>query len=328
MSNFQIKNEEISIIVPGAVIGEKEKSRCAQLTRRVLKSIRKHLPGSEIILSTWQGQNTDGLDYDVLVLTTDPGPNYFITPQGRVPDGNFNRQVIAVQEGLKRATRKYALKTRNDILFTGSGFLNFYGKFPKRCDTWKVLREKVIVSNIYTHHARRDNIDRCFNVSDHFHFGLKEDVQAIWSVEPVHGVPLCFTPEQKIWLTMLSKYGIITASSAYDLNPEHQTIYEISLANNAIVLSHQQIGIKFFKHGYGLAIGKGFHYSHDEWLMLYQKYCDTTLHLHSSFSVKLKDDLATNKVGRSLMRFSQRIETHLSKWINKFSDRLLCIFEK
>lgn len=59
-----IDTKDISVVVQGAVGG---------YTPVCLASVRKHLPESEIVLSTWKGSNVEGLDYDVLVLSDDPG---------------------------------------------------------------------------------------------------------------------------------------------------------------------------------------------------------------------------------------------------------------
>ena len=56
----KIDFKDISIIVQGAIdIAE---------TPKCLASIRKHLPEAEIILSTWNNEPVEGLDYDVLVF--------------------------------------------------------------------------------------------------------------------------------------------------------------------------------------------------------------------------------------------------------------------
>ena len=60
-----IDTNDISVVVQGAI---------DQInTPKCLRSIRKRLPGAEIILSTWEGSPIDGLDYDKLVLNKDPG---------------------------------------------------------------------------------------------------------------------------------------------------------------------------------------------------------------------------------------------------------------
>ncbi|TXJ44182.1 hypothetical protein EPJ70_08075 [Brachyspira aalborgi] len=58
-----IDTKDISVVVQGAI----DKG----YTPLCLKSIRKYLPESEIILSTWEGSDVENLDYDVLVLNKD-----------------------------------------------------------------------------------------------------------------------------------------------------------------------------------------------------------------------------------------------------------------
>ena len=55
-----IKSEDISVVVQGAI----DKFN----TPKCLKSIRKVLPRAEIVLSTWEKSDVNGLDYDILVL--------------------------------------------------------------------------------------------------------------------------------------------------------------------------------------------------------------------------------------------------------------------
>lgn len=55
-----VSKHDISVVVQGAID--------PHLTPMCLQSIRKHLPGAEIILSTWQNSRVDGLNYDKLVF--------------------------------------------------------------------------------------------------------------------------------------------------------------------------------------------------------------------------------------------------------------------
>ena len=60
-----VDNKDITVVVQGAVDREK--------TPICLQSIRRMLPGAFIILSTWEGTDVDGLEYDDVVLSEDPG---------------------------------------------------------------------------------------------------------------------------------------------------------------------------------------------------------------------------------------------------------------
>lgn len=58
-----IDTKDISVVVQGAI----DKG----YTPLCLKSIRKYLSESEIILSTWEESDVENLGYDVLVLNKD-----------------------------------------------------------------------------------------------------------------------------------------------------------------------------------------------------------------------------------------------------------------
>ena len=56
-------HEDISFIIQGLIN--------PKITKKCLNNIRKYFPKSEIILSTYKGENIDGLNYDKVILTED-----------------------------------------------------------------------------------------------------------------------------------------------------------------------------------------------------------------------------------------------------------------
>ena len=141
----RINTEDISVVVQGAV---------DQLTIRIcLASIRKHLPGAEIILSTWEGTSIDGLDYDQVVLSKDPGG--FDHNNTEYPTkNNFNRQVFSTIQGLLLSKRKYSVKMRTDFVLESSGFLKWFNKYPARNKQYSFFKHKVICCEIYSRNPR------------------------------------------------------------------------------------------------------------------------------------------------------------------------------
>ena len=73
----RVATSDISVVVQGAIAGPSKDGK-AYPTRDCLLSIRRRLPGAEIILSTWKGSDVTGLDYDQLVLNDDPGAVEFL----------------------------------------------------------------------------------------------------------------------------------------------------------------------------------------------------------------------------------------------------------
>src|ERR1700722_6259048 len=107
---------DISVVVQGP-IASKGPGKIS--TAECVESIRRCLPGAEVILSTWEGADVSDLDFDVLVKSQDPGPQFR-------PDGvffNLNRQIVSTLGGLKKVTRLYAVKMRSDSQLTHIGFL-------------------------------------------------------------------------------------------------------------------------------------------------------------------------------------------------------------
>ena len=285
----RISSSEISVVVQGAVTGTPFNTPEKQITRNVLKSVRRHLPQAEIILSTWAGSDVTGLEFDLLVENQDPGavPYYPDRPQPH----NANRLIFSTREGLKKASRPYALKLRSDLVLTSDGFLDYFGRFAARSGEWKIARERVLACTIYSRDARF--VKMPFHPSDWFYFGLKEDVLVIWNVplmpEPestrwfeTHPRPpeirqsktlLRFYAEQYLWLNYLRRHGKITCEHWGDISGDNLRLTELTLANNLVLLEPEQLGISF--HRLPIAfVERVTLYTHRDWLWFYKRHCD------------------------------------------------------
>lgn len=60
-----IPSEDISIIFQGAIHPIWTKIAC--------KSAREHFSKATIILSTWEGSSVDGIEFDSVIFSKDPG---------------------------------------------------------------------------------------------------------------------------------------------------------------------------------------------------------------------------------------------------------------
>ncbi|WP_429193755.1 WavE lipopolysaccharide synthesis family protein [Aeromonas veronii] len=177
---MKINDQDITFVVQGPVQASKERSQIDGVTSQCLKSIRTHFPTSTIILSTWKGQNIDGLDFDQVLLLEDPGQN-IIMNDGDVIKLNNNRQLYGVHMGLAMVTTPYAVKIRSDNLITGRGFLELYQKYvnvQRDCD-FCYLENRVITSSAFfisSHYGK----PVFFHKSDLFDFGQTSDLLKIW----------------------------------------------------------------------------------------------------------------------------------------------------
>lgn len=294
-----INSSEISVVVQGAISKERN------LTQRCLLSIRKYLPKSEIILSTWKNSDVTGLSCDKCIFSEDPGGVLLSEDKNKKVFSNINRQITSTKAGLRAVERKYAIKFRTDMLFTSNNFLRYFEHYPKKSQHLDLLSSRVIVSSYFTPNPNR-MIAKPFCVSDWFTFGLTQDVQNIWDIPlaPEPETSLWFRsnpyptgaperdcarlrPEQYIWLSFLRKHTDIPCEHQWDYGEHNRELHELSLANHVIILSPREIGIKFVKYGIGLGGWAAF-YTHCEWQELYQKYCAPSFVVEIDFETKAK----------------------------------------
>jgi hypothetical protein len=251
----KINYRDISIVVQGAIAGlpnDKEKDRHTYLC---LKSIRKILPGAKIILSTWEKDNVEGLDCDLLVRSQDPGNANF----DNLSPFNCFRQIVSSINGLKKCTTKYAAKVRSDLIFKNDNFLKYFIKFSDlpSDENYRLLKQRVIMFPGCNPNRR---MKFPFHPSDWFFFGLTEDVQDIFDIPLIrknlikkdadgisHEVDSLLRPEQFIWFSLLSKYRKIPFEYANDVSHGNIVTSEKYFANNAILITPRRAGIDSLK---------------------------------------------------------------------------------
>lgn len=259
-----IDTRDISVVVQGAV-DEKNTSLC-------LKSVRKYLPGAEVILSTWEGASTEGLDYDIVLYNKDPGG--WRDGKTDIPN-NLNRQIVSSKNGIKAASKKYCIKIRSDIIFRSNHFLTYFNQFPKRNSEYQVFQERVVFCSYffkrYLGEAQYTVHPTPFHISDWFAFGLKGDIFLLFDIplakEPrntnylnthkietvgidMFGASHQYAAEQYIFLKCIQKkLAPPLFSSIVEYTKENIIFSEMVTANNCIVLNPSQMSIYCGKNG-------------------------------------------------------------------------------
>lgn len=318
-----IKSKDISIVVQGAI--DKEH------TKGCLESIRKHFPEAEIVLSTWENSNVEGLEYDVIVYNIDPGA-YLI--ETGISD-NLKRQIVSTMGGIKKASRKYVLKTRADINFNGKKFLKYFDKFNKFESKYRVFEKRIIINSCYTRDSQTSMY--LYHPSDWVLFGLKEDIETFFDVpEPdfsenseyfIYTRPRIlrkYAPEQYIFYNCLLKKN----KKVIFKDPEHITKKarldsERYIINNFVTLDYQKLfEIDFLKYNFLDHMHRGRVYSYYDFLCLYKKYCDNDFRF--PFKYRWKSDLG---IETSINRLNYHVERFMSpiKYCFKFISNLFDI---
>jgi len=278
---------EISVVMQGPIVGKSTASESEQLTRRCVQSVRNYLPGAELILSTWNGSDISGIEFDVLVENEDPGPVKTFAEKSV----NINRQIESTRMGVRSASRNYILKLRTDTELTSASMLDYFELFLTRSEEKRIFENRVLVWEILTKAPSRSEVG-CYHSSDIVCFGTANDIRLLWDV-PLYtrseeqlqadkllvsqsrgnAVPISFQcSEQYVWLQAINK-----REKAF--LPSHPTrkdgeTSDFYLANNFVVLNEDQLGIRWKN---GLRVNRSAWaetYSHAEWQQLYRKYCD------------------------------------------------------
>lgn len=241
----------ISVVVQGPIHTPR--------TKRVLEAIRRLLPKAQLILSTWEGSDTEGLDYDVCVYSKDPGAS----PLNHQTEewNNINRQIISTQRGIERAERPYLLKMRTDLELLSVNFLRYFEQHTGKAE---VFRERVLILDHKTRNCRVIPVP--FHPSDWLMFGRREDVSAYYAAplmperiqmwfrnhkdeggffsEPYHQ----FTPEQWLCLNFLQTKWSIHCRHYHDNTQENRTLTERFFAGSCLIYPYSEKEFLFTKY--------------------------------------------------------------------------------
>lgn len=270
-----IDSSNISVIVQGKIYGE--------YTTKCLASIRYYLPRAEIILSTWEGDDIEGLDYDVLVLTPDIGGGS-IDSLGIV--NNINRQLVSTKSGLKKANRKYIFKFRSDMCLASNKFLQVYDSYE---DGSTIFKHRLLICDYYTRNPRV--IPMPFHLSDWVLFGYNEDVKHYYDFVPLqtdeddewflnheneHGffkaIITRYAPEQHFCINFFAHYYPLNCKDYADNSLENICLTEKLIAENFVVVDSKKDGIIFQKYSPNRFQEKASIISFKDWLAIYNFY--------------------------------------------------------
>ncbi|HEU4686594.1 MAG TPA: WavE lipopolysaccharide synthesis family protein [Nitrospira sp.] len=167
---MSISDADITIVYQGPVASGTDAT--ADLIRRT----RQALPHSPLVLSTWDGCQTSGLDVDHVIFSEDPGGLPGIKRRdGAGEPNNVNRQLRSTQRGLADVATPYAIKIRTDCALDNAAFLQTYEAISAVSP-----EPRLLTSSLFT-------IDPLmfeqmpYHVSDWFQFGPSALLRRYWS---------------------------------------------------------------------------------------------------------------------------------------------------
>ena len=252
-----ISDHDLSVVVQGPAT--------ASLSQ-VVDSVRRHLPRAELIVSTWQDGDVDGLDVDDLVLSEDPGSVPYLDERRRPGPRmmNTNRMLVSTKAGLARATREFTVKLRNDTPLRSAALLDWCrDPGPAGPAELRLFSQRILITHVAVRPADAMR-GYLFHPSDVVHLGRRVDLVDLWDVEPIdeeeNATWFCtrarpepdlvpsmqsrYVNEQVLWLSALRRHGI---EPGYEhighYSPELRVRSERSLVANFELVEPWQLGV-------------------------------------------------------------------------------------
>lgn len=272
-----MEKSEIGVVIQGAVN--------KKLTPLVISSVRQFLPGAFIVLSTWDGTEKIN-DVDLQLNNKDPGANILDARTGQL--NNLNRQIVSTRNGVEALRDRgfsYVLKLRSDTCLISSNFLNYWDRWEKRWDEFKVFSHRVIICSKYV----RPSWLLPYHISDWAFFGATEDLIKLFEIDlepdcyvnwfndhhlkPAHSYHLFrhfrhrYCAEQYIWYSCLAKYYDLTFEDMFDTSNGNIGKSTSSIVNNFTVLDDVTFGVKYLK----FKTGDEFCFTEKDWIEFYNR---------------------------------------------------------
>ena len=237
-----------------------------KITSNLILSIRNFFPDSTIIFSTWENETIHKLpNLDKIVFNSDPGGILYHKELNIL--NNVNRQIVSTLNGLLGVETEYAIKVRSDLVFKSNVIVNNlkYLGLSGGDQNFKLLSNHVVVSN-QTSVDPRKRLAYPFHLCDWIYCGKTQDLINIWDIPLMpedwfqsfapddtfnnvgNSYLSRYLPESYIISSFVKKYMDISFQDSYDIKNNNIEISELIIANNFIVKSNFQLGIRSQKY--------------------------------------------------------------------------------
>ena len=299
-----ISSEDNSIIFQGAIHPVWTKIAC--------KSARKCFPKATIILSTWEGSSVDGIEFDSVIFSKDPGGFPYFAERKNSELNNVNRQILSTKRALSLVKTNYTLKTRTDFCITKNSLCEVFeraNKLERRKD-YCISKARIITLTASDLNKRAP---RPFNISDFFFFGLTCDIFDLFDIplEPIAEFTYFkgdtysnrFFPEQYIITTYIKKHKNIVFNDKNDFSDKVKSESEQYIANNLYLTPLKKAGLFTLKPKLAVYINNSIsqdfktNLTEFDFLLLYKKYVDSDFKIPQ----KIKRDYNRVKILRSVI---------------------------
>ena len=271
------------------------------ITQRSILTLRNRFPGSQVILSTWEGEDVSGLNVDDVIFNKDPGSTTFVySKKDEAVKVNVNRQIASTYTGLNAVKTKYAAKLRSDNVLHNTNVIELFEKYPQRDERYSFLNKRLVCSNFYAKEYER-GLRIPYFYSDFFQFGETADLLKVWNIEyfsdyvfreelsgkkqhehyPKDSVHV----EQKIWSHFVNQFIPAKLVDEHGSKQDLKNSRNVML-NNLVIVNGDVLGLEVperlrQQNGYPYDC-----YTYQRWQLLYERGFGVSLGIPLLFKAK------------------------------------------
>lgn len=253
----------VTFVIQGGINSIIEHQRVQKCT----ESIRRFLPKSVIVLSTWLNTDTADLDFDECIFSTDPGATIFDDKNGTLQ--NVNRQIVSSRSGINSSQTRYTVKMRNDLFLIDSNlekWIERLQKFRTNDSKPSIGAKPVIVTNVTSVNPEK-GIKLPFHPCDWIYAGETKDLRRLFDIPlmpeswmryfgsskypdnwPEKAYLSRFPAESYIWSSYVRNHISFDFEHGSDLTESNFELSEKLFSSELIVVPLPLLGLNSSKH--------------------------------------------------------------------------------
>lgn len=251
----QIDPSLISVVIQGPLYRDLAPQRGVEAC---IASIRHHLPGAEVIVSTWRSEDISGVDADHVVQSEDPGSMRDCSGNPL----NTNRQLVSTLAGLEVSTRPYVMKFRSDHCLTSPDLASI-GEYEGTPAHGRLFTTPITITTLFIRDPALCPMN--FHVSDLVQFGARDDMLFFWqhplfaysdifnskpNLNPFGNFigfsALKMSPEQAFMICVLRKHGFdVSLSHPCEIKTPDLELWESVLCSDFRTIDWKTAGVDF-----------------------------------------------------------------------------------
>ena len=277
----QINDNQITFLIRGRYCGIHPSSRNS-ITFKLIRSLEKFFPGSNIFFSTWENykynENLKAQHPRIKLIFSkeinDQSLEYGVGAQKKKYKNSINSQLLCISSGLSQVKTKYVCIVRSDFCFNNNNLKSLYQRHLKHNykSEFSLFEKPILIPFWGSVNSYKNPFSRSpnfpFHPSDMFHFGLTKDLKSYFDTPFMKNEDLQYflynprgtseilkiydagylsryLPEQYIFVSFLKRIGILSQSEFINMEDRPEKYKKLShklIVNNFFMVNFRELG--------------------------------------------------------------------------------------